>query len=531
MLFIAPDQSDDVRIEAILRLLLQLQSSNDVILLFMNRTTFDPRFKELTSCAGIPNRHLGLLVDKDEKIASNFISEILDQHQPTVALSCSLNATNLTKELASRFIPVITLTLDDVESFRETVRIPLYMYSTAVVFPDQQIKINHLENYPWLASRRLVLAPILSSEEADITCAMINLSSLIEDCEDILAELKDKYHSILNNHLNNELECLHIFKPDEFINRLAVNCYVGGVATGRPPAFPLPRLLVGFDGRRFTATTGNNMGNPAIECILYSCPENFFKPVIKIDKSINVSCNYRAALHGHYYYTDVAIELFQALAVNNSKLDLYLSTDSDAKANELSCLAKAYNKPAEIRVFPNRGRDLGPLLTGYRDIFDAGYDVIGHVHGKKSPHISSEVSARWRQNLMEHTVGGNFSMADSILAAFCSNKRLGLVFPEYDQCHGWDGTLDVANYLATRMKISQKIDYATFDFPAGSFFWCRPEAMQPLLSLGLDWEDYPEEPIPTDYTILHAIERLFPFVCEDSNYDYITTYIPPQSKQ
>jgi lipopolysaccharide biosynthesis protein len=65
-----------------------------------------------------------------------------------------------------------------------------------------------------------------------------------------------------------------------------------------------------------------------------------------------------------------------------------------------------------------------------------------------------------------------------------------------------------------------------FDFPVGTMFWTRPAAIQPLLDLGLRWEDYPREPAPIDGTILHAIERLLPIVARQTGFRYVTTHIP-----
>jgi lipopolysaccharide biosynthesis protein len=57
-------------------------------------------------------------------------------------------------------------------------------------------------------------------------------------------------------------------------------------------------------------------------------------------------------------------------------------------------------------------------------------------------------------------------------------------------------------------------------------FWARPEALQPLFDLDLTWQDYPEEPLPLDGTILHAIERLLPFVARRTGFRFATTHIP-----
>ena len=40
----------------------------------------------------------------------------------------------------------------------------------------------------------------------------------------------------------------------------------------------------------------------------------------------------------------------------------------------------------EISVAKNRGRDIGPLLSGIGETMDQNYDIYGHMHTKKSVH-------------------------------------------------------------------------------------------------------------------------------------------------
>jgi lipopolysaccharide biosynthesis protein len=56
-------------------------------------------------------------------------------------------------------------------------------------------------------------------------------------------------------------------------------------------------------------------------------------------------------------------------------------------------------------------------------------------------------------------------------------------------------------------------------------FWARPQALKPLIDLGLTWDDYPDEPLPIDGTLLHALERLLPFSAAQSGYSYALTYV------
>ena len=57
-------------------------------------------------------------------------------------------------------------------------------------------------------------------------------------------------------------------------------------------------------------------------------------------------------------------------------------------------------------------------------------------------------------------------------------------------------------------------------------FWSRPRLLAPLVDLRLTWDDYPEEPIPNDGTILHALERLLPFLATREGLDWAAVHIP-----
>jgi lipopolysaccharide biosynthesis protein len=57
-------------------------------------------------------------------------------------------------------------------------------------------------------------------------------------------------------------------------------------------------------------------------------------------------------------------------------------------------------------------------------------------------------------------------------------------------------------------------------------FWARVDALRPIFAGQFGWEDYPEEPLPYDGTLLHAIERLLPFVAQKTGYRLAMTNVP-----
>ena len=45
-------------------------------------------------------------------------------------------------------------------------------------------------------------------------------------------------------------------------------------------------------------------------------------------------------------------------------------------------------------------------------------------------------------------------------------------------------------------------------------FWCRTAALTKITNKNWQIEDFPEEPMPKDGTISHALERIFPFAAQ-----------------
>ena len=238
----------------------------------------------------------------------------------------------------------------------------------------------------------------------------------------------------------------------------------------------------------------------------------------------------RAALHVHLHYPELAEGLLKALAVNASRLDLFVSTTSDEKVADLGRRFKAYAKgPVVVEAAPNRGRDIGPMLTLFAGRLQS-YDVVGHVHGKRSlaltsVGLSTDLGVQWHEFLQQHLLGGKFPMADIILERFAATKQLGLVFPEDPNLTGWSLDRDLAAEIAARMDPDMRLP-RFIDFPVGTMFWMRPAALKPLFDLKLGWTDYPEEPVPIDGTMLHALERLLPVVCEHAGYGFETVHVP-----
>lgn len=233
----------------------------------------------------------------------------------------------------------------------------------------------------------------------------------------------------------------------------------------------------------------------------------------------------KAALHAHLYYAELASDLRDRLSLNQSACDLYLTTDSDAKAHHIRSVFAASGRDVDVEVVDNRGRDVGPFLMAFLPkALAQGYDIVGHVHGKRSLSTDAAMGEAWRTFLFEHLLGGRHAMLDTVERAFGLDARLGLVMAEEPHLVGWNENKEIAEALALRMGIDTLPDY--FDFPLGTMFWARASALKPLLDLKLDWGDFPDEPVADDGTLLHAIERLLPFVVEKAGFSVSSVRVP-----
>jgi glycosyltransferase involved in cell wall biosynthesis len=234
----------------------------------------------------------------------------------------------------------------------------------------------------------------------------------------------------------------------------------------------------------------------------------------------------RTAIQAHFYYPELIVDFLAKLGANGARYDLLLSTNEEAKAEILRAETASFSQGrVDVRVVPNRGRDIGPLLTSYGSELTKDYDVIGHLHGKRSSGVDATMGETWREFLWQHLLGARYPMLDIALAHFAENEQLGLIFPEEPHLCDWDDNLEIAQELAVKVGLETPLP-PFFEFPVGSMFWARPKALAPLLELKLDWNDYPEEPLENDGTILHALERLVPFAAQREGYGYATVHIP-----
>ena len=132
----------------------------------------------------------------------------------------------------------------------------------------------------------------------------------------------------------------------------------------------------------------------------------------------------------HAYFTDQFREIVDRLQLNSTRPDLFVSVGHASAVDEArSVLAEYPGRVVAVEEVPNAGRDVGPLLTQFGPILVGEYDVVGHIHIKKSRQLENpKFVTAWSNFLLENLLGGSAGggMVDLILNRMRATKKSAL---------------------------------------------------------------------------------------------------------
>jgi len=215
----------------------------------------------------------------------------------------------------------------------------------------------------------------------------------------------------------------------------------------------------------------------------------------------------------HLYYSDLWPELRDAIAQIPEPCDLYISL-SEKREDLLPKIV--HDRPDAVVIsHTNRGRDIAPRLELLHMAGEKNYDQLLFIHGKKSSHLKDiehinipflqhKDGDRWRRELLLELL----SNTQSIIDKFAQDSKLGLVGPRGFWL-GLPGDENAQRLSVLAHSMGTVLDVSRQGYFAGSMFWCRPKALDPLLGLDLKLSDFEEESGQLDGTLAHVVERLF----------------------
>ena len=219
------------------------------------------------------------------------------------------------------------------------------------------------------------------------------------------------------------------------------------------------------------------------------------------------------------YYEDLLEESLSYLSNVPEYMDICICTSdpSLAKKAEVFCSRLEH---AFVVVKENRGRDISSLLVACREIL-SNYTYICFVLPRQRWEIDLWIRNLWSSML------DSASYIENVLCLFLNHPDLGLLVPPEPvgdimrnwYYNTWGPNFDNTVLLAERLGLSCNISRAKPPFTIGTVFWCRYEALEKLFRYGFQYEDFPEEPMASDGTLSHAIERILGYVAQDAGYD------------
>ncbi len=223
----------------------------------------------------------------------------------------------------------------------------------------------------------------------------------------------------------------------------------------------------------------------------------------------------RIAIHAHIFYADLATEFAGFLRNMPFSYDLFVSTPDETTCNLCKQTFSKLSRLEQLTVtiVPNRGRDIAPMFCAFGEALQ-GYDYICHIHSKKSLYNKGATDG-WREYLLTNLLGSE-SQIRRIFALLTGDQQVGFIYPQNFSglpysAYTWLSNKTCGLIWCNKLGI---INTPTgyFDFPAGSMFWARSEALRPLFNAKIEIEDFPKEAGQKDATLAHCLERLFVLV-------------------
>lgn len=224
----------------------------------------------------------------------------------------------------------------------------------------------------------------------------------------------------------------------------------------------------------------------------------------------------RVAIQIHLFYSEM-VEIFaRYLQLVPFTFDLLISTTTKADARFIeNYLSRnlAMTGKAIVRVVPNRGRDIAPLLVGFGNVLK-NYDFVCHLHSKRSPHAGfGEPWLHWVLNSMF----GEAWIPHAAISHMQANPDCAVMFPDnYYKIKGfagWNGNeAPMLNLLAKwNLPVRELPKFA--NFAAGSMAWFRSAFLEDIASK-ICLADFEEEQGQIEGTLAHILERAIPLAAE-----------------
>ena len=257
-------------------------------------------------------------------------------------------------------------------------------------------------------------------------------------------------------------------------------------------------------------------------------------PYVMLPRSINyqkadyaslIKSDTKVGIHIHAYYMDLLDDIFQKLKNVENLAMLVITTPHEENIGYISDKLDHYLpgvKKTQVHILQveNRVRDVAPSLIAALPHF-IDVDLILHLHTKKSIETPG-LGNGWRKHLLDSLIGSK-ALVESIVQYFDVNKSGGLLcaadYNDVSMHRGWGANRNIGENVLRNMFSDKLIFIDEPDvYPKGFMFWVRRDSIRKLFQFKFSYSDFPNEPIPLDGSLAHAIERVLPQIIHEHGF-------------
>lgn len=254
--------------------------------------------------------------------------------------------------------------------------------------------------------------------------------------------------------------------------------------------------------------------------LTYICGDQF--------QNKNISDYYQKTVIAiHMYYEDLIDECLEYIDIVPKEIMILVTVKNEyIQKSIIDKFEREGRKKYKVLVAGKKGRDLGALLLVLKPYLIM-YEYICFLHDKKTtggsgyPIVGDAFMKLAWENLLH---GKNY--IDNILNILVTERRIGLLAPPIPYHSGyvrllgdaWTICYEETYKLAEKLGVDIKIDKELHPFALSTCFWFKKDALKPLLEYNFTVDDFPDEPMPTDGTISHALERIVIYIAQSQKY-------------
>lgn len=246
------------------------------------------------------------------------------------------------------------------------------------------------------------------------------------------------------------------------------------------------------------------------------CRNKLFEKKIFIEENFYFPSETKILIHLHAFYFEETKRFLEIIETFEFNFDFIVTVPIDClERNEIiesvSKLPRSIIK--KVILTPNRGRDLASFLVECASGMET-YEIVGHFHTKRSPH--DKFLGSWYKSILDELLGecsesGRRPAAENAIMLLTRGDA-SIVGPQsplqvIPDPTGWGLNKIAAANLLKEINPSIRIP-DIISFPEGSMFWARCDALRPFLRKSWRYDEFPEEPIGSDGSLAHAIERI-----------------------